>query len=126
MRPNPIRPVKHFWKVGSRECVQYVIDGRIEVRLIEDSTVTNVAVCRDAVQAEETARRWLARPAVAIAHTPCPRCKALETRPSNHTEGFVYLRCNACREVWRMPERRARERVAAERASARRHATPST
>ncbi len=120
MQPRSKSPVKHFWKVGSRQCVMYVIDGAFEVRLLDDSRVVSVSVCRDAGHAGETAREWLVYPPRVTAQTPCPRCKAISARPSNHAQGFVYLRCIACRAVWRIPERRAGDRVSAEGAFARR------
>jgi hypothetical protein len=121
LRPRAIQPAKHFWKVGSRQCVMYVIDGAFEVRLLEESMVMGLAVCRDGRHARETAREWLTRPPHPMAKTPCPRCAANDTRPSTRTEGFVYLRCIACHAVWRIPERRASDRVKAEGAFSRRH-----
>lgn len=122
MRPKSIQPAKEFWKSGSRQCVLYVIDNTFEVRLLEQSNVVSVAVCRDRTHADQTARHWLTRPPRATAQTVCPRCQATSTRPDNHTPGYVYLRCNACRALWRIAERRGAERVAAEGAFARRRA----
>jgi len=99
----------------------YAVDGAFEVRLLEASTITRVAVCRDGRYAREIARQWRTRPPVVTVRTLCPRCLASDTRPGPRTDGFVYLRCNACRAVWRMAERRGKERIAAERASAGRN-----
>jgi hypothetical protein len=119
MRPESIQPAKHFWKIGARQCVLYIVNGSFEVRLLEHSNVVNTAICRDGGHADATAREWLARRPLAVTSTPCPRCGATETRHSNRTDAFVYLRCTSCREVWRIPERRASARIAAGGAVAR-------
>jgi hypothetical protein len=114
LRPKPNQPVKQFWKVASRECVLYVTDGAFEVRLLEAAKVTRVATCRDEGHAFQTAREWLARRPRGAAPTHCPRCDGAQTSFGNRTEGFVYLRCEECRGVWRIPERRATERFVAD------------
>lgn len=123
MHPRPERPAKSYWKVGPSECVLFTAGGGFEVRLVEGSQVTRVATCRDAGHAFQTAREWLARRPGAAAQTRCPRCDAERTRPGNLSLGYVYLRCDECRAVWRIAERRQSERINAEGAFARRRST---
>ena len=120
MRPKPTQPAKQFWKLASRQCVLYVADGIFEVRLLEAAKITRVATCRDEGHASQTAREWLARRPDAAAQTQCPRCEAARTRIGNRTPDFVYLRCEACRGVWRIPERRTSQRIITEASVARR------
>jgi hypothetical protein len=120
MQPKVSSPARHFWTVGSRQCVLYVTGGAYEVRLLDEASVVSVAVCRDGTDAYNTARKWRARPPSGVARTPCPRCTAAQALLGSRTQGFAYLRCNGCREVWRIPERRSSERLAAEGPTGRR------
>ena len=123
MRPRPEQPAKYFWKVGSRQCVLYLVSGTYEVRLLDGTDVCAVAVCRDGRHAYDTARAWLTHPPSG-SNTPCPRCHGADIRPASQSEGLAYLRCNTCHEVWRIPERRGTDRVSAETAFFRRHHSP--
>jgi hypothetical protein len=51
--------LRHFWKVGTRQCSLYRVAGQFELRLTSGGALVRSAICRDSGHAATLAREWL-------------------------------------------------------------------
>jgi uncharacterized Zn finger protein len=61
-----------------------------------------------------------------VAPELCPNCDSTQVTCATLTERFVYLRCEACGEVWSIPERREKDRAGGARLVSTEPSDPSS